>query len=165
MSEVTESIENVPGSRFAKIFKALMVFCVLVWLWGLGLIMLWPWQAGGEWLPEFPIVSVCADNSVCAIPYGELVQAKSAGKIKSLIPSSDTGEMPYGMITLQWKLLSGGIEAKASAWNFQTTVRYRLENDMPVLVEYQEIGGRLFQVALIGALVTLIGLYLNKARR
>lgn len=29
-----------PGDRFTAIFTAFMVFCVLVWLWGLGLFML-----------------------------------------------------------------------------------------------------------------------------
>ena len=47
---------NQPGERFTTIFSAFMVFCVLVWLWGLGLFMLWPWQKGGEWLPDFPMV-------------------------------------------------------------------------------------------------------------
>lgn len=153
------------GERFSAIFRALMVYCVLVWLWGLGLFMFWPWQKGGQWLPDFPIVAVCADGSACALPYRELAAAKADGRVKSLQPAEATGETAYEMITLRWKLLPGGIESKVSAWNFQTTVRYRLDDDMPVLVEYQEIGGKVFLYALGGALLTLSALYLNKLRK
>lgn len=162
---MSETGTNDPGQRFASIFKALMVFCVLVWLWGLGLLMIWPWHQGGEWLPEFPIVGVCNDDRLCTIPYGELNQAKASGKLKTLEPPSETGDTAYEMLTVQWKRLQGGVETKVSAWNFQTTVRYRIDNEIPVLVEYQEIGGKVFLIAIGGALLTLIGLYLRKFRK
>jgi len=157
-----------PGERFSAIFSAFMVFCVLVWLWGLGLFMLWPWQKGGQWLPEFPIVAVCASESgdqVCAVPYGELPAARAAGKVKTLQPPTPSGDTAYEMIALQWKPWSGGIEAKASAWNFQTTVRYRLQEEQPILVEYQEIGGKVFLYAIVGALISLGLLYLRKLKK
>jgi len=154
-----------PGDRFTTIFSAFMIFCVMVWLWGLGLFMLWPWQKGGEWLPDFPIVATCTDDVICAIPYGELPAAKAAGKLKSLIPMENNGETAYELITLQWKLIKGGIETKASAWNFQTTVRYRIDNEMPVLVEYQEISGKVFLFAIVGALVSTLLLYLRKLKK
>lgn len=154
-----------PGDRFAAIFSALMVFCVLVWLWGLGLFMLWPWQKGGEWLPEFPIAAVCADDRVCAVPYGELAAAQASGKVKTLQLPAPSGDTAYEMIALQWKQLPNGVEAKASAWNFQTTVRYRIDNETPILVEYQEIGGKVFFYAIVGALISLGLLYLRKLRK
>jgi hypothetical protein len=162
---MAENSVTQPGERFTAIFSALMVFCVLVWLWGLGLFMLWPWQKGGEWLPEFPIVAVCADDSVCAVPYGELAAAQAAGKVKTLTPPTEQGETAYEMIALQWTRLSGGVEAKASAWNFQTKVRYRIEDEKPILIEYQEIGGKVFLYAILGALVTLGILYLRKLKK
>ena len=151
--------------RFSAIFSAFMVFCVLVWLWGIGLFMLWPWHKGGDWLPDYPIVAVCADGKVCAVPHGELAAAQAAGKIKTLVPPEESGETAYEQITLQWKRLPGGIEAKASAWNFQTKVRYRIEDEKPVLVEYQEIGGKVFLYAIAGALVSLALLYLRKLKK
>lgn len=154
-----------PSERFSTIFSAFMVFCVMVWMWGLGLFMLWPWQKGGEWLPEFPIVAICADGNTCAVTVRELAQAKLSGKIKSLLPPAEIGETAYEQITLQWKRLPNSIQLKASAWNFQTTVRYRLENDTPVLMEYQEINGKVFLFAIAGALVTTLLLYLRKLRK
>jgi hypothetical protein len=149
----------------AGIFKAMMLFCALIWIWGLALIKIWPWQTGGEWLPEFPIVAVCSGSAVCAVPYGDLAKAKADGRLQSLEPPTESGETAYELLTLQWKRLNGGIETKVSAWNFQTTVRYRIENDLPVLVEYQEISGKVFLLAIGGALVTLIGIYLRKLRK
>ena len=153
-----------PAQRFAGIFSAGMVFCVLVWMWGLGLYLVWPWQQGGEWLPDFPIVAVCADETVCAVPYGQLAEARAAGKIKSLLPPGESGETAYEAITLHWKRLPGGMESKASAWNFQTTVRYRVDDELPVLVSYQEISGKIFLIALGGALLSLLFLYRNKLK-
>jgi hypothetical protein len=44
----------LPVNRFARVFKWLMIYCVLVWMWGLALMAAWPWEKGGEWLPAFP---------------------------------------------------------------------------------------------------------------
>ena len=41
-------------------------------------------------------------------------------------------------------------------------MRYRLDNDTPVLIEYQEIGGKVFLYAMGGAFVTLLLLYARK---
>lgn len=148
--------------RFSAIFSAFMVFCVLVWLWGLGLFMFWPWQKGGQWLPDFPVAVLCAGDQPCAIPVGQLAEAKTDGRLVSLWPKEDTGETAYEMITVQWHKIAGGMQVKASAWNFQTTVRYRIEDEQPVLVEYQEISGKLFLYAIAGALVSTLLLFLRK---
>ncbi len=153
---------NHPGDRFTGVFSAFMVFCVLVWLWGLGLFMLWPWQKGGDWLPDFPMVAVCGDQGLCSLPYRGLAAAQARGQVTSLQPPEPTGETSYEMITLQWKVLPNAIETKASAWNFQTTVRYRINEGQPVLLEYQEINGKVFLYAIAGALVSLGLLYARK---
>ena len=142
-----------------------MIFCALVWIWGLILMKYWPWQTGGEWLPDFPLVVTCADNAVCAVPHGEIAAARSSGKVVALTPPVAAGETAYEKIALQWKLQGNLIETTASAWNFQTTVRYRVDNEMPILVEYQEISGKVFLIAITGALLTLIGLYLSQRRK
>lgn len=155
---------ELPANRFATIFKAMMLFCGLVWLWGLALVSGWPWSKGGEWLPEFPIVATCG-QSVCAVPYGQLPQAMAAGKVTALTPPGESGETAYEMISLAWKQANGQIETRASAWNFRTTVRYRIENNVPVMTAYQEISGKVFLLAIGGALFTLIGIYLRKLRK
>ena len=63
---------------------------------------------------------------------------------------------------MRWKPHASGIELKASAWNFQTTVRYRVDDKTPVLLEYQEISGKVFLFAVIGALISTALLYLRK---
>jgi len=150
---------------FVSIFKAMMIYCVLVWIWALALIYAWPWQKGGEWLPEFPIVAVCAPETSCAIPYGKIGEARHNGVLMSLTPLTDTGEIVLDYGTLNWQLGNGVIESRYAAWNFQTTVRYRLQDDLPVLLEYQNIAGRTFLYALGGALFSLIGIYLRKLRK
>ncbi len=150
---------------FVSIFKAMMIYCVLVWIWALALIYAWPWQKGGEWLPEFPIVAVCKPETSCAIPYGKIGEARQDGQLMSLTPLTDSGEIALDYGTLSWQRGNGVIEARYAAWNFQTTVRYRLQEDLPVLLEYQNIAGRTFLYALGGALFSLIGIYLRKLRK
>ncbi|MBL8441994.1 MAG: hypothetical protein JNK96_12335, partial [Betaproteobacteria bacterium] len=56
-------------------------------------------------------------------------------------------------------------EVKASSWHFQTTVRYRIENDAPLLVAYQDVDvGRAFTYAMGAAIFMMVGLYLRKLR-
>jgi len=43
-------------------------------------------------------------------------------------------------------------------------VRYRIENETPVLLEYQEISAKVFLAAIAGALLSLIGIYYRKLR-
>ena len=150
---------------FASIFKAMMVYCVLVWIWALAMIYAWPWDKGGEWLPEFPIVAVCAPQTSCAIPYGKIGEARQNGQLTTLTPLTAIGEIVLDHGTLTWRGGNGVIEARFASWNFQTTVRYRLQDDLPVLLEYQNIAGRTFLYALGGALFSLIGIYLRKLRK
>ena len=142
-----------------------MVFCVLVWMWGLGLYLFWPWQHGGTWLPDYPIAVTCPNGEVYALPVGQLAAARAKGLVTAVAPPTDSGETAYQMLTVRWKQHSDGLESKASAWNFQTTVRYRIDNEQPVLLEYQEISGHIFLYALAGAFVSTILLYLRKLRR
>ena len=54
---------------------------------------------------------------------------------------------------------------KASSWHFQTVVRYRVENDTPVLVAYQDVDvSRAFTYGIGAALFLTIGLGLRKLR-
>lgn len=162
---MSEQNQRHPGERFTGIFSAFMVYCILVWLWSLGLFMVWPWQKGGEWLPDYPLAAVCANDEICAIPYGELTAAKASGKVKTLELPEDAGETAIEMISVRWKRYGSGYESKASSWNFQTIVRYRLVDGAPVLDEYQEVNGKVFLYAMVGAAINLAFLFLRKWRR
>ena len=66
---------------------------------------------------------------------------------------------------LKWKKEDGLYEVKASSWHFQTVVRYRIENDTPVLVAYQDVDvSRAFTYGIGAALFLTIGLSLRKLR-
>ena len=76
-----------------------------------------------------------------------------------------TRETFHEKIAVQWKQSPGKLEVKASAWNFQTTVRYRLDNDTPVLIEYQELNAKIFFYAILAALGSLAVLHLYRRQR
>jgi hypothetical protein len=152
----------------AEIFIALMMFCGLVWVWSVAFILGAPWQKTADWKPEFRLPAVCAKGEVCGVPYGELADAKAKGTFTSLMPAEPAGEVEEPQNWLKWKKASGEpwqIEATASSWHFQTTVRYRLEGETPVLVEYKEVEGKSFYYGVGAALFTLLGIYLRKLRR
>ena len=66
---------------------------------------------------------------------------------------------------LKWKKENGIYEVKASSWHFQTTIRYKLEDDVPVLIEYQDVAAKAFYYGIAAGLFSLIGLYLRKLRQ
>lgn len=150
---------------FTRIFKGMMVFCALVWVWAMALIYAWPWHKGGDWLPGFPIVASCVPDTACSIPYKDLATARANGTLKSLSTIAERGELPLDFGMLSWQHRNGLVEAKVAAWNFQTTVRYRLDNETPVLVEYQDIDASALLYALGGALFSMLGLYLRGLRK
>lgn len=162
------SEENKRGVM-AQIFLAMMAFCGLVWVWTVILILAWPWEKTGTWKPEFRLPAVCAQGEICGIPYGELTEAKAQGKFTSLIPPEADGEVAVDDAWLRWKKAPAGlpwqIESKASSWYFQTTVRYRLDNDTPVLVEYQEVGAKSFYYGMGLAAASLVAFYLRRLLR
>lgn len=153
---------------FGQIFMAMMIFCSLVWVWTVALILTWPWEKSADWKPEFRLAALCANGEACGIPYGQLAEAKAKGIYTTLAPASDNGEVMEPKNWLRWKTAAGQpwqIESAASSWHFQTTVRYRLEGETPVLVEYQEIGAKSLYYGMALAAVSLLGLYLRKLRR
>lgn len=150
---------------FAQIFLAMMIFCGLVWIWTVAFIIAWPWEKSGEWKPEFRIVAVCGDKGeFCSVPHGELEAARAEGLFKSLDLPGDAGEAMEEGGWLRWKRVNGLIEAKWSSWYFQTTIRYKVEDGQPVLVEYQDVAARAFYFGIAAALFSLLGIYLRKLR-
>lgn len=152
-------------SLFAKIFMAMMIFTGLVWVWTVAFIISWPWEKSDVWKPEFRVVAVCADSKPCGFAYGELAEAKAKGLYTSLNPSEPAGDLEEELNWLKWKVENGVIEVKASSWHFQTTIRYTVENEMPILIEYQDVAAKAFYYGVAAALFSLLGLYLRRLRR
>jgi hypothetical protein len=150
---------------FAKIFIALMIFTGLVWVWTVAFIISWPWEKSDVWKPEFRVVAVCADNKPCGFAYGELAAAKAKGLYTSLNPAEPAGDIEEALNWLKWKTENGVIEVKASSWHFQTTIRYTVENEMPILIEYQDVAAKAFYYGVAAALFSLLGIYLRRLRR
>lgn len=150
-----------------ELFIAMMMFCGLVWVWTVACILGWPWQQSNAWKPDFRLAVVCSNNEACGVPYGKLAEAKASGKVSALAPAEENGEVQDVDAWLRWKKVGGKawqIESKASSWSFQTTVRYRLEGETPVLVEYQEVDGKALYYGMGLAAVTLLGIYLRRLR-
>lgn len=149
---------------FAKIFLAMMIFCALVWVWTVAFIITWPWDKTSDWKPEFRLAAVCKSGEICGIPYGQLAEAKSQGLYSTLVIPTDAGDVMEEMNWLKWKKTNGVIEVKSSSWHFQTTIRYTVENEIPALVEYQDVGAKALYFGIAAGLFSLIGLYLRKLR-
>ena len=152
-------------SMFAKIFIAMMIYCGLVWAWTIALIMSWPWEKTTVWQPEFHVAVVCQDGKVCGIPYGLLDEAKLKGLYSTLVIPSDSGDIAEASNRLKWQKKDGVIEVKATSWHFQTTVRYTVEDEKPVLIGYQDVGPKALFYGMAAGLFSLIGIYLRKLRR
>ena len=149
----------------AKIFIALMIFSALVGAWSVAFMISWPWDKTDQWKPEFRVVAVCAKNEVCGFAYSELADAKAKGLYTTLTPTENAGDIEEEQNWLKWKNEKGVFEVKASSWHFQTTIRYTVENELPVLLEYQDIDvPRAFYYGIAAGLFSLLGLYLRRLR-
>lgn len=149
----------------AQIFIALMIFSALVGAWSVAFMISWPWDKTDVWKPEFRLVAACANNETCGVAYKDLADAKAKGLYTSLTPSAPAGDVQEEQDWLQWKIENGITEVKASSWHFQTKIRYKVENDSPVLIEYQDVDvPRAFYYGVAAAVFSLLGIYLRKLR-
>lgn len=154
-------------SFFSKVFVALMIFSGLVGICAVAFITSWPWEkTAPAWKPQFRLVATCAaTKEPCGIAYGELADAKAKGTLSSLEPAEPAGEVEETQNWLKWKKENGVYEVKSSSWHFQTTLRYTVENDTPVLVAYQDVDvSRAFTYAIGAAIFMMVGLNLRKLR-
>lgn len=149
---------------FAQIFIAMMIFTALVWVWTVAFIISWPWEKNPSWKPEFRVVATCAEQKPCGFAYSDLADAKAKGLYSSLEMAEPAGDIEEKANWLKWKKENGVYEVKASSWHFQTTLRYSVENDMPILLEYQDVEAKAFYYGIAAALFSLLGLYLRKLR-
>ncbi len=150
---------------FAQAFIAMMIFTALVWIWTVAFIIAWPWDKSSVWKPEFRVVAVCADNKHCGFSFDDLEKAKAEGLFSTLTPREPAGDIEEQYNWLKWRVDQGIIEAKASSWHFQTTIRYRVENETPILIEYQDVNVRkALYFGIAAGLFSLLGLYLRRLR-
>lgn len=152
-------------SQLSKVFIALMIFSALVGAWSVAFIISWPWDKTDQWKPEFRLVATCANKEPCGVAYKDLADAKAKGLYTSLTPAEPAGDIEEEQNWLKWKLEKGILEVKASSWHFQTTIRYTVENELPILIEYQDVDvARAFYYGIAAGLFSLLGLYLRKLR-
>lgn len=154
-------------SFFGMVFTALMMFTALTWVCTVAFIMSWPWvKDNPQWKPEFRLVATCADTKEpCGIAWEHFAEARAKGTFSSLEPAEPAGEIEEERNWLKWKKENGVYEVKASSWHFQTAIRYRIENDQPVLVAYQDVEATAFYYGVGVALFMLLGLNLRKLRQ
>lgn len=154
-------------SFFSQIFTNLMIFSLAVGASTGAFIYAWPWEkTAPAWKPTFRLVAACGEKKeACGLSYGELADAKTQGRLTALEPSEPAGEIEEEQNWLKWKKEGDTYEVKASSWHFQTVVRYRIENDAPVLLAYQDVDvPRAFTYGIGAALFLMIGLGLRKLR-
>lgn len=154
-------------SFFNQIFTSLMIFSLAVGASTVAFIYAWPWEkTTPAWKPTFRMVAVCGEKKeACGLAYGELADARAQGRVTALEPAEAAGEVEEENNWLKWKKEDGIYEVKASSWHFQTVVRYRIENDAPVLVAYQDVDvARAFTYGIGAAFFLTVGLGLRRLR-
>lgn len=155
-------------SFFTQIFTTLMIFSLAVGASTVAFIYSWPWEkANPEWKPHFRLVATCGEKKeACGISYGELAEAKAKGQISSLEMTEAAGEFEEPLNWLKWSRNDGTYEVKASSWHFQSSIRYKIEKDAPVLVAVQDVDvAKAFIYGMGAAMFLVIGLNLRRLRR
>ncbi len=153
---------------FRRIFGWLMGFVAMTWVWAVALIMAWPWDKTNRWEPHFRLVATCKDNTACSVPYAKLAEAKGQGVYSSLQPPEPFGEVQESDAWLKWRMDPGKpwqLEVTRSSWDFETTLRYRVDGDTPVLLEAKQYDVRILLYAIPLALMMVGGMYLRTLRR
>jgi hypothetical protein len=149
----------------AKIFIALMIFSALVGAWSVAFMISWPKDKTDVWKPEFRVVAICANKEPCGFAHKDLADAKAKGLYTTLTPPAPAGDIQEEQNWLKWKIENGVFEVKASSWHFQTTIRYTVENEVPILLDYQDVDvPKAFYYGVAAALFSMLGLYLRKLR-
>jgi hypothetical protein len=151
-----------------RVFPALMLFCLFVWVWTVAIIMAWPWEKTGEWKADARLPVLCADGKTCAMAYGNLAAGLADRSVSALLPTEPVGELQQPDAWLRWKRVDGQpwqIEASLSSWHFETSLRYRVDDERPVLMQYRHYDAGVFFYALPAALFTLLGVYLRRLRK
>jgi len=151
----------------ARIFPALMLFCLLSGVWSFAIIQAWPWDKDTTWKPGVRLPVMCANGEVCSKEYAQIAKAVEEKQVVALKPKDPSGELNDGEVWLRWSTVSGKpweIEAAMSSWYFETAVRYNVKGDVLEVVQYRHYDAKLFFYAMIAAFVTTAGIYLRRLR-
>lgn len=155
---------------FSRIFAWLMGLAALLWIWTVALLLAWPWQKDVQWQEGDRIVALCPDQTVCSIAQADLGQDPALVE-RLAIPSElgDAGDADEGQAWLKWRREAPGKdwqwEVTQSSWHFETVWRYRIDNQVPVLIARRHIDIGLVLYAIPLALLTLAGLALRTLRQ
>ncbi|HEX5801820.1 MAG TPA: hypothetical protein VFY24_02255 [Azospira sp.] len=152
----------------SRVFPALMLYCLFVWVWTVAIIMAWPWDKTSEWKADARLPVVCANGQMCSITYDKLAAALAEKQVAAVLPKDPVGELQDPDAWLRWKSVADQpwqIEASLSSWHFETTLRYKVSGDKPELLQYRHYDAGVFFYALPAALFTLLGVYLRRLRR
>ena len=155
------------ANTFRSIFGWMMGFVAMTWVWAVALIMAWPWEKNIPWEPDLRLVATCQDNTACSVPYGKLADARAQGLYVTLQPPEPVGEFQEVDAWLRWRTFADKpwqLEVARSSWDFETTVRYKFEGDIPVLVEVKRYDVRVLLYAMPLALMMVGGMFLRSMR-
>ncbi len=154
-------------SFFTTVFTSLMIFSLLVGVATVAFITSWKWEKDAPaWKPEFRLIALCGEKKeACGVAWGELAEARANGQVTGLELAEPAGEVSEPQNWLKWSQENGIYEVKASSWHFQTTIRYKLEKDAPVLVAYQEVDvSKALTYGIGAAIFIMVGRNLRELR-
>lgn len=157
----------ISALTFRSIFGWMMGFVGLTWVWAVGLIMAWPWDKTGQWESDYRLVATCRNNEACSVPYAQLAAAKTQGVYTVLQPPEPVGELQESDAWLRWRTVAGKpwqFEVGRSSWHFETVIRYRLDGEMPVLLESKSYDVGILLYAMPLALTMIVGMFLRSLR-
>lgn len=153
---------------FRSVFAWLMIFVGVFWAWTVALMISWPWNKDGKWENNMHIVAVCSNKEPCSIAWSDFAKAKSEGKFVSLKPAEPVGEIQEPDAWIRWKTEAGKdwhYEVKRSSWHFEDSIRYRVENEAPVLVQSRQVNADVLLYSLPLAIFSLSGLFFRRLRK
>lgn len=151
----------------ARIFPALMLFCLLTGVWSFAIIQAWPWDKDTAWKPGVRLPVMCANGEVCSKPYADIAKALEDKQITALKPTEPNGELNDGEVWLRWSTVAGKaweMESSMSSWYFETAVRYSVKDNKLEAVQYRHYDAQIFFYAMIAAFFTTAGIYLRHLR-
>lgn len=160
-------MSNNDQSIVARLFPALMLFCLLTGVWSFAIIQAWPWDKDTNWKPGVRLPVMCANGEVCSKEYSLIAKGVEEKQITALKPNEANGELNDGEVWLRWSSPSGkawDMEASMSSWYFETAVRYSLKGDKLEVVQYRHYDATIFFYAMIAAFLTTVGIYLRRLR-
>ena len=150
------------------IYAWLLATAAFIGIWFYGLMAAWPWEPSQEWKAQYIVAAQCKTAQgpeSCTLPYGAIQVSRQEGVLLSLTDIPAFGEHADTQSWHQWRKVEGQpweIELTWSSWDFKESVRYRIENDEPVLLEHRHVGPFLMAYAIPLALLTVGLLILRK---